>query len=89
MHYENKDADRFLAISENLKIDYVMASYNCYANFMSIFDMAKRMAGIDVFSLSHFLDILNFIIFLDLCQYDDTIFSGRQLHPSNTHIRRP
>ena len=48
--YENKDADRFLAISENLKIDYVMASYNCYANFMSIFDMAKRMAGIDVFS---------------------------------------
>ena len=52
--YENKDADRFLAISENLKIDYVMASYNCYANFMSIFDMAKRMAGIDVFSSAGF-----------------------------------
>ena len=45
--------------------------------------------GFLVLSLSHFLDILNFIIFLDLCQYDDTIFSGRQIHPSNTHIRRP
>ena len=40
--YENKDADRFLATSENLKIDYVMASYNCYANFMSIFDMKRK-----------------------------------------------
>lgn len=48
--YENKDVDRFLAISENINIDYVMASYNCYANFMSTFDMAKRMAHINVFS---------------------------------------
>lgn len=47
--YENKDADRFLAISENLKIDYVMASYNCYANFMSILTWLKEWQALMFF----------------------------------------